>query len=586
MATEVLNDKKAFLYEFPWSATLEKELEALRKGPKVLVPPAYKMKPLDFSGEIEWSLWNNNLPGFQWWLNSFMFIRPLFSSKARTERDLNIAEHILKSWVESNPSSSPAAKYAWDGHATAIRAGHLASLYVLGCKDDWLLSALEEHALKLYDDEFHQGFWNHGLDQDIGLLSIGCAIDREDFTKKAAKRALDNFHHAVDDEGVSNEQAVGYQYYVFLRFSDLRVLLDACGMPMGKSETKRLERMHEFSAHSVTPQGKWAQIGDTLFVDAKKDATLLNRYAKNTPLEYAVSLGTKGSLPDREIAIYSAGYVFGRTGWGTTRSFDKESYYTIRFGPGRVVHGHNDHTSFTYIHEGERVLIDGGFHGYTDDAMRDHLRRPEAHNVLVCPDESKFFWDATTELVSENIKKDWQSYLLKDIPYSEATRIRSVAISFKSKLILVLDKMVSKKERRVQQVWNFDREYRIKNVESGMISLTSSKNKVALYQLWPHEGIEVRSGCESPKAGWAGYSRYEISQIPTVITSRKSKVSTFLTLFSFSEESEDLVIEQLPIKKDGVSRLVKVQSNEGELQFSIMEDDAIKVFDNSGGEVE
>ncbi|WP_405072299.1 hypothetical protein OG558_23340 [Kribbella sp. NBC_01510] len=71
-------------------------------------------------------------------------------------------------------------------------------------------------------------------------------------------------------------------------------------------------------------------------------------------MEYAGSLGTKGTAPPWRVGIYSAGYVFGRTGWGTdaTRGFAGESMYSIRFGPARAFHGHLDHASITYTSPG------------------------------------------------------------------------------------------------------------------------------------------------------------------------------------------------------------------------------------------
>src|SRR6202035_1284021 len=113
--------------------------------------------------------------------------------------------------------------------------------------------------------------------------------------------------------------------------------------------------------------------------------------------------GARGTPPQQRVAVYAAGYVFGRSGWGTkTRPFSSQSFYSLRFGPGRQIHGHDDHMSVTYYARGRNLIVDGGHTGYEVGAYRDYLRSAQAQNVLVMPGV-RFSATAATALTRQSI---------------------------------------------------------------------------------------------------------------------------------------------------------------------------------------
>ena len=568
---------KEFLCRFPWPENVEEALEQLRTHKVVKAPSGYHRANLDFSGEFDWGAWEGFPPAFLWWLSATKYIRPLLLEKGRTKQDIDLAGDILKGWVESNPPDAPACSFAWDGHATAIRAENMAALYVLGCKPLWLSESMRLHASKLSDPTFHQGNWNHGLDQDMGLLALGCAMDRADWIHLARNRALENFDHSVDKQGVAHEQAVGYQYYVFLRFNDLRERLQECGYPMSEGTAERLSSMLDFCAHAVAPDGNWAELGDTPLIRANRDATDLTRFGSGSTLEFAVSGGSKGAKPLSRTAVYDAGYVFSRSGWGEERPFNKESYYTIRFGPGRKIHGHNDHMSITYHSKGQRVIVDGGFHGYTGDEMRDHFRRPEAHNVVMTADE-RFRWQSTTELQKYRIESNWQSYLLRDEPYRHTIRERSLLFVEDPEVIVVADRVDSSQEREYQQLWHFDRRLSLYSLGDQRTVLQKAEFKVELYQLWPYDRQYLWRGEDGNRLrGWMGMGRNRVVPVPTIATQRVGRSVTFLTIFVISAIGDAVSVSQHPVRAGGVSRMMRIVSGEKRLEVRIMDDRCLEL---------
>ena len=101
----------------------------------------------------------------------------------------------------------------------------------------------------------------------------------------------------------------------------------------GTTISTRRALMAKWLALATNSLGNLHQIGDSEVVR--------RRPSPGTPLEYAGIARHGRDHAAQRVGFYSAGYVFGRTGWGTSRrAFTHESSYSIRFGPARKLHGH------------------------------------------------------------------------------------------------------------------------------------------------------------------------------------------------------------------------------------------------------
>ena len=431
---------------FNWKLrNLNAELAALRHF-VILAPPKFGMEDIDFSNGVDWARFNDRPPGVRWWLNNLKYSRPLLVSSLPDDHAK--AAFLIEDWWRANKPARPASNFAWDGHATAYRAEQISCLRTR-MEADWLEDAGREHGEFLAAPENHQGKWNHGLDQDLGLLSLGYAFRRKDWSELAQERALEAISAMVDWQGVSIEQAISYHFYNFVRFMDAREMFAAAGVPLPAAVFDRVELMPEFLAHATRPDGRWNCLGDSVDDDNRRE--MLHA----TEAEYALSRGTIGPRPKRRFGVFHSGYVFGRTGWGETRPFDQEVYYSVRFGPGRIIHGHNDHTSITYYSRGRDILIDGGFDGYTPGKWRDHLRSPCAHNLIYTTDRTKFHWNNETKLTDIANRADLAGLSACRHPLSFTERSRSVLfLQEPIEAIAVLDHVYGP-GRRYEQAWHF-----------------------------------------------------------------------------------------------------------------------------------
>lgn len=556
--------KRMFNWKYP---NRRAELEVLRTG-KIPVPPSFGLPNIDYSNGVDWRIVNSEPPPVRWWLNHLKYTRPLLLSS--NPADLDRAVKIIKSWVECN-SVNPQSDFAWDGHAVAFRSEQLACLKTK-IDEQWLDESIQQHGEFLSDPENYQGDWNHGLDQNIGLLSLGYSLKNTTWINLARERSIAAISKMVDWQGVSIEQAVGYHFYNYVRFQDAEDLFEECGAALPADIFDQVHNMTTFVAHATMPNGKWNLLGDT--VDDKVERERL----RDTDAGFSLSSGQYGKRPVSRFALYHGGYVFGRSGWGESRPFVDESYYSLRFGPGRIIHGHNDHTSLTYFVHQENVIIDAGFHGYTNDKFRDHLRSPAAHNVVYTTDATRFSWHAHTKLTEVEINREWQNYLLIDEPYPKTKRVRSALfVQSPVEVLLVYDRVAGPK-RRYEQAWHFDESFAL-NRDGDYIEAASSKVHVDIYQLWPSDGIEIVQGNEEPIQGWAGYGVFDLRPIPTLLTARSGAEVTFLTAMVFQPVAaiQRVALSQQPIKRDGISRNVTIQVGDNVVNVSLLDDETMQI---------
>jgi hypothetical protein len=317
-----------------------------------------------------------------------------------------------------------------DLHATALRADVLACAAVTLGNEEWLMEGLELHGRALADPAY-AGPWNHGLDQDIALLSTGCVLGRDAWVRLAEERSSAAAAATIDEQGVSNEQSVGYHYYNYERYGELQTRLQRCGREPSPALGRR-ERMPGFLAHATMPNGEYAPIGDTLRQPAAP--------IPGTVAEFAATLGAPD--PDRKIGWPSTTRGMssaGAAGEGSARS-RRRRLYSLRFGPGRIIYGHNDHTALTYHSHGRPLLMNRGS-GLPAERVPGLPRSPAAHYVVMVDDGSNFFWDEETRLVDRRIEEHSQYFDLLDRPYSGVTRRRGVLVVEDPAFLIVRDNL-------------------------------------------------------------------------------------------------------------------------------------------------
>ena len=459
-----------------------------------------------------------------------------------------------------------------DKHATACRTIVFLDLYSYVEENNFKLileKILMQHAFHLLDDSNYDFGWNHGLDQDRALYGIGCVFANEGFKNHAIARMLKTIPHMVDDDGVSCEQSVHYQRYaryILLKIKELMKLhhdnrLDAV---LG-----RIDKMADFLAHATYPNGTYIPLGDTPLSSAQ--------CITGTLAEYAATLGRRGSKPADSIYVSSAGYIFGRSGWGETVPLPEESCYSIRFGRGRGFHGHNDHTSFTYYTHGEEVVCECGFSGYSDPSWRKVMQHPTCHNVVYSNTPKRFCWMNETKLISSKCNSHFHSFILEDVPYINVTRRRSIAFLFEKNIIIVLDKLITGNQLEFKQIFHFPNYAKCIRFLGNFITMKYENSYANIYQVWPFNNSKLLWGDEGAKHCYIADKNYTLMPSTAFETSKFSQrnQATFLTIFSFAPDDHVLHVSDAKMTGD-VRRKVNI-SGYKDVSFLILPDGTLHI---------
>ncbi|RKS71470.1 heparinase II/III-like protein [Motilibacter peucedani] len=371
-----------------------------------------------------------------------------------------------------------------------------------------------------------KGANNIGLDQSLGVLGAACALGRRDWYSVAVRRIDKHAALVYDAQGVDNEQAPGYSAYNFGLWTKTLDRLNSCGGLSQTGVSTRLQKAVEFIAASHRPDGRQEQLGDTEAV---------SRPIYGTVAEYAATQGASGPVPTQRVGVYNGsigGYVFGRSGWGVDRPFAQESFYSLRFGKGRIFHGHDDHTSVTYWARGKQVLADGGHPGYAKGAYRDYILSPQAHNVVTAT--APFDRLAATKLTSSVQSDAGDAYTVSDTAYAGVTRQRSVlaVLPPQQDVMLVADTLTSATRHRYDQLWHLGPQFAA-TVAGGRASAVSGDTQVSVVPIvLPGAAaprVTITRGSTKPLQGWISPEFYVHEKVSTVDVAATGARATILT---------------------------------------------------------
>ena len=367
------------------------------------------------------------------------------------------------------------------------------------------------------------GAWNHGLKQDLDLLQIGCGYPAQAFggaalrwRRTAVAQMISAFEPnplgpSIDGQGAVNEQATLYEDFVYGLWQHGLPQLAACGYKLPGWITARIARMPAFLGNATEPDGDLVQIGDT-YVERPK---------------------TSPKQPHL-VAVYSAGYVFGRSAWTSSASF-----YSLRFGRGRQVHGHDDHMGLTYYDRGHDLIVNAGHTGYENTPYRTFLQSPEASSVLVMPGVP-FEAAAATSLVSDRIDRYGQFYEFFDTAFSGDPRYRSVYVSQRPDFVLVFDRAAG--ASHYQQLWHLDPSLHVTKLSRSyaIASVAATRGTPATQlellqiplpgQAIPRGSTQVVRGQVNPYQGWVSHQMLQRIPADVVTMSRNGTSTAMLTL--------------------------------------------------------
>ena len=433
---------------------------------------------------------------------------------------LDRALQLVRSWIARNPLDDPPSEFSWGDHSTAWRAMTMVCMAQLLPTLDWLDAAITQHGEVLAQPSFYKVNGNHALNQDIGLLDVGCYLGRTDWEQLAAARIDDYITRSIDEQGVSAEQAVRYDRYTYFRFQAARKHLEWCGYPEPDA-FHLVDQMPTFLAQATRPDGYYETIGDS----PRSRAAVI----RGTDSEYAASQGQEGAPPSKTVRVFRAGYAFGRTGWGIQRDFADEAFFSLRFGPGTLLgHAHDDGGAVTLYAWGSPLIVDPGFGDYNKTAFRTFFKSRAAHSAVTAGGVT-----SRPRTASKLIRKTTSTRSLEVVVqvnvYPGVLLRRRVVFSRRLGYLLVEDTMSSAAARTYRQLWHLPED--ADPVTTGTMTWSGrARGNVLIRQLIAGGSTRTITGALDPIQGWISHVYGEREPAPVVEYRQNGKQVRFLTL--------------------------------------------------------
>lgn len=402
----------------------------------------------------------------------------------------------VRNWVEKNPPEAPRSPWAWTDMSDGIRAQQLCLAAPMIAHrvpehQDWLEATIRTHAEHLADPA-HMGRANHALHQQESLFICGRILHEEPLWQLALDRMDALLREQYDEQGVNAEGATAYHYNNYLWWEKALRRVDAERITRPRGADRHLSAPEEI-AHATRPDGTLVAIGDTDVVSPKP--------IKSPVTDYVASGGTLGTAPADLIRVYNSGYVFSRSGWGDVeRTFSEHTFFSLRFGPAKRVHGHPDGGSITYSAAGVNWLVDLGKYQYGSGIARDHFVSRAAHS-LVSVEGRLPRRDATVTLLSHHLAPTHQDFLLRDDSYDGVQLTRRVVSSAQGEYLVVIDDVHASEQVTAIQRWQLGHEVE-PTLGQNRADLRARHSRAVLLLEGDVTGIDEVRAQETPFDGW------------------------------------------------------------------------------------
>ncbi|CAN5861577.1 hypothetical protein BH23ACT5_BH23ACT5_01790 [soil metagenome] len=498
---------------------------------------------------IDWNRPEETDPTFWNRIHQLGFLIPqVVNVKGRGEAwedDLHTVTAVLQDWIAAHPQDVSGDKVVWTGHPTAVRTMIMAGMAgIVADVPAWLLKALTGHVSWLKAN--YSGHWNHGLLENIALLAGSQVTGQIDMTIALAR--IDAcVREVVDEQGAVNEQAVSYAPVVKNLLSTLASMYEVAKVDIPEPFDRR-HRIARFIEAATQPDGMLVPIGDSLTTRG------------------AIDHGPTASNA-RRIEVFDRGYIFGRDPWG------EGTFFSLRFGEGRRIHGHRDHTSVTWFCRGRETLVEAGFGGYAADRWRSYERMEAGHNQVTIR-TGTYQWQAKTDLVaifSDEIG-GWDSMTLSDMPYPRTERSRSILFHHRGGFVAVVDHLTVDEDR----AWKFDQTWHLheslvphvhRRTDGGRVRFVRDDGSgIAIHQLAGDPYIESVVGRQDPLAGFRSQGFLDRIAVPHVTSTLVGNACTFVTVIC----DEPTMLSTVAAEEEGAT--IKTERGSFEVTFSTNSD--------------
>lgn len=523
--------------------------------------------PRTSRGGLDWTYGGpDNDINWAWGFNRQEYLPPLLETYRKTghARYVRLIDNLIRDWVTGSLPypACDTTDACWRGLETALRVKQWAIVFYALQQDSLfsdatrllMLTSLPEHAH--YLRHFHKGGGNWITTELSGLGLIAAAWP--EFREAAAWQAysgetlLRSMPAQIYPDGVQMELTSGYHYVSLKDFSHYADVCRDAGIPLPPGYRDWLEKMWNYLAYSLRPDGCAPQNNDSSLGNYR---SLLLKAAcdyKRPDWLYIVTNGAQGEKPKQGPSLIFpwAGQVIARSGW------DAEALWAFfDIGPMGIGHAHCDKLHLSVYANGRDLLIDPGVFTYAFESADGRFQGKYAglavaHNVILIDDRGQALgagavdrpvpeedYRITPELTFARGTCDaFFEEIYSGRLAGRAAHTRAV-LCLKSGLIVVADRIETDRPRKLDALWHWHPRctvaiegQSVRSVDPGVGNLRIAPVAGFDWALTTVKGQEP-AGIHGTMQGWYahGYNHWEPSPA-SVFTARIEKTSTFAWL--------------------------------------------------------
>ncbi len=297
----------------------------------------------------------------------------------------------LRDWVLSSPYPGEKSQTArWRGLEAALRIDDWVAVFTTLQGNPLLspdtrilmLSSLPEHAH--YLRHFHAGGGNWVTMEMNGLAEIGLTWPEfrksKDWVAYAVERMTPELEAQVYPDGVQMELTSHYHRVAAYNFEEFADRLEAHGYDVPARYRETLERMWNYLAYSMRPNGYGVQNNDSDYDHTRPKVRALAREYGRSDWTWIATNGTEGAPPEGgpSLVFPWAGQALLRNGWAQDANW---AFFDA--GPLGTGHVHYDKLHLSVSVAGRDVLVDSGRYSYVGGPWRAYFTQSPSHNVLL-----------------------------------------------------------------------------------------------------------------------------------------------------------------------------------------------------------
>lgn len=343
---------------------------------------------------------------------------------------------------------------AWDGYGAACQSKSLTNDVKLGWIDYWRRMG---RFVELEPSGGNQENASAECLMDFGFRFPEYA-DSHRWSQHGFERLMRNSLALFREDGGSTEPTMNYQGYALGFLTDGLETAKKRGLKVPAEIMPRLEKIYEYIAYILYPNGQAPSNGDT---DCEEFRTGVRPYQgwrtgqcmrgaemfRREDFRYIATAGKQGKKPESASRLFpNSRYAVMRSDWGgpNGEDFEQARYLLFRGGyPGG--HGHHDFNQVTLYGYGRSLIIDPGRTAYGTPLMSE-LQKNRSHNVLLVDDLPMNEPDPTLHAWRTNPVLDFIDNSYKEL-YLGVDHRRAV-VFVKPDYFVVFDRAASKDAHR------------------------------------------------------------------------------------------------------------------------------------------